>query len=148
MAQSFFAKARYWKGCPEKCPPWKKTPAKSLQENCPPENYPRKYVPREIAHRINVPQEKNFTRFLLLLRLFLLKLFKLTSFRNVSRTPATSIVHLLVTVVNSIDYCHKKLLFRSCQDRRFASEFIRLSFSEIFISKAHSSASDLPSYRK
>ena len=56
------------------------------------------------------------------------------------RTPATSIIDLLVTVVNGINYCHKK--FRCCRGRRFASEFIRWSFSKIFISKAHSSASD------
>ena len=38
-----------------------------------------------------------------ILRLFLLKLFIVTSFRGVSRTLATSIIDLLVTTVNGIN---------------------------------------------
>ena len=121
---------------PGKKPPRKLPPGKLPQKICPQGNCPQdKCPPGEKFYQI-------FVAFDIILRLFLLKLFKLTSFRNVSRTPATSIVYLLVTVVNGIDYCHKKLLFRCCRDCRFASEFIRLSFSETFINKAHSSASD------
>ena len=43
---------------------------------------------------------------------------------------------LLVTLVNGIYQYHKKLNFRCCGGRRFACEFIRLSFSKVFISKS------------
>ena len=46
-----------------------------------------------------------------------------------------------IVLLTSINLCHKKLLFRCCGDRRFASEFIRWSFSKILISKPHGSAS-------
>ena len=125
------------KRCPEKCPHEKSPP-----ENCP--LTPEKMLPRKIAPRITAPRQKKkkFIAFDIILRLFLLKIFIVTSFRGASRTPATSIIDLLVTVVNGINYCHKKLLFRCFWGRRFLTEFIRWNFSKIFISTAQTWASD------
>ena len=120
-----------------------------VRKNAPGKKAPRKYPPppphRKTVFRAIAPR-KSVTKFLFLLTLSygcsFSNLFIVTSFRGVSRTPATCVIDLLVTVVNDINYCHKKLQFRCCRGRRFASEFIRWSFSKIFISKAHSSASD------
>ena len=127
------------KKAPEKMAPWKITP-----ENMTPRKFalgklpPGKMPPRKIA-----PRKIVLLDFCWFWHYLTVVPFKTCySFRDVSRTPATSIIDLLVTVVNSINYCPKKLLFRCCGGRRFASELIRWSFSKIFISKAHSSASD------
>ena len=89
------------KKAPEKIDPWKITPWK--------------YAPKE-----NCPPKSCFTRFVLLLTIFIA-----TSFRGVSRTPKTSVIDLFVKVANGINYCQKELLFRCCRGSRFASEFIR-----------------------
>ena len=108
-----------------KRPPRKKPTRKLPPGNMPPGKSPlgklplrRKNVPQENCPTGNCspPQKKKiinfFTKFLLLLkiilRLFLLKLFMATS------NPATFIIDLLLAVVNGMNYCHKKLLFRCC----------------------------------
>ena len=66
----------------------------------------RKYAPRKIAPPGQLLPKNCYTRFFLLLKLsydFSLNLSIVTSFRGVSRTPATSIIDLLVTVVNGIN---------------------------------------------
>ena len=88
------------------------------RENCPPKTIPHKCAPRKIAPRKYTPHENyppwhlpppSLEKLLyIIIRLFLLKLFIVTSFRGVSRTPATSIKDLLVTVVNASNKCHKK----------------------------------------
>ena len=67
-----------------------------LAEQCP-ENAPVKKAPEKIAPG-NIPSRKIAPE----------KLF-----------------YEIVTVVNGINYDHKKLLFRCCGGRTFASEFIR-----------------------
>ena len=93
--------------CLEKCP-WEKSPRdKSSRENCPPENYPpEKYSPGKLPAGKISPEKLFFYIFVAfdtILKLFLLKLFIVTSFRSVSRTPATSVINLLVTVVKGIN---------------------------------------------
>ena len=146
---------------PEKCSREKSPPEKSPRENCPPKNYPPELwapgkLPLGKCHPGKMPPGKLppgqlpheklfyliFVAFDIILRLSLSKLFIVTSFRGVSRNPSTSIIDFLVTVVNGISWCNKKLLFRCCDGRRFDSEFIRWRFSKMFISKAHGSASD------
>ena len=136
-------------------------PEKCSREKCPPENGPRELwapgkLPLGKCHPGKMPPGKLppgqlpheklfyliFVAFDIILRLSLSKLFIVTSFRGVSRNPSTSIIDFLVTVVNGISWCNKKLLFRCCDRRRFDSEFIRWRFSKMFISKAHGSASD------
>ena len=122
-------KMMFGKMSPGKNPPGKKPPRKLPLENYFPENCLPEYAPRKIPlSRL----ENCIIKFLFLLILSY----------GCSRTPATSMIDLLVTVVNCIIYCRKKLLFRCCGGRRFTSEFIRWSFSKIFISKVHISASD------
>ena len=65
--------------------------------------------------------------------MFIFKLFIVTSFKDVSRTPATSIMDPLMTLVNGIHLVG---------GRRFASEVIRGRFSKVFISNTHRSATD------
>ena len=86
------------KKAPEKIAPGKLTPGNmSPQENGPPVKCPPEKFPTEkLFYYI-------FVSFGIILRLFLLKLFIVTSFRGVSRTPATSIIGLRVTVVNGIN---------------------------------------------
>ena len=146
---------------PEKCSREKSPPEKSPRENGPPKNYPPELwapgkLPLGKCHPGKMPPGKLppgqlpheklfyliFVAFDIILRLSLSKLFIVTSFRGVSRNPSTSIIDFLVTVVNGISWCNKKLLFRFCDRRRFDSEFIRWRFSKMFISKAHGSASD------
>ena len=56
---------------------------------------------------------------------FIFKLLIVTSSRGVSRTPAVSIIDLLVSVVITVvTNVKKKLLFRFCGGRRFVSECI------------------------
>ena len=100
-----------------KMPLGKKPPGKKNPKKC-----PRKYAPQENAPprknappQENCPQEKlfnlgKFNRFTslfvavdIILQLLIFKLFIVTGFRGVSRTPATSIMDLLVTLVNSIN---------------------------------------------
>ena len=86
---------------PENYPhPRNMAPGKLSPGDCPLEKYPLgKLFPGKIS------PEKLFYSFSvavdIILQLFLLKLFIVTSFRGVCRTPATSIMHLLVTFVKS-----------------------------------------------
>ena len=114
------------KRCLEKCPREKSPPEKCL---------PRKLPLGKLFYQI-------FVAFNIILQFLIFKLFIVTSFRGVSRTPVVSMIDLLVTVVNGSNQCHKKLQFRCCVGHRFTSEFVRWSFSKIFSSKVHSSASD------
>ena len=102
---------------------------------CPGKKAPQKTAPEKIA-----PQKivlLDFCYFWHYLPVVPFKNFIVTNFRGVSRTPATSIIDFLVTVVNGINYCRKKLLFRCRRRRTLTSEFIRWNFSMIYISKAH-----------
>ena len=102
---------------------------------------PREKSPTENSFRENCPPQKivllDFCYFWHYLPVAPFKNFIVTNFRGVSRTPATSIIDFLVTVVNGINYCRKKLLFRCRRRRTLTSEFIRWNFSMIYISKAH-----------
>ena len=94
---------RYRGKCPWEKSPLKKAPEKVAPGNMrPPENVPPKKCPPG-----KLPPEKLlysiFVAFDIILRFFLLNLSIVTSFRGVSGTPATSIINLLVTVVNGIN---------------------------------------------
>ena len=140
------------KRCPNKMPPGKKPPRKlppspenyprkdAPQKNCHPDNFPRKNATQENCSPENCPFPpplppklfyQSFVASVIFLQLFILKLFIVTSFRGISRTPATSIIDLLATVVNGINQYHKKLLFR-CQTKLFKDT----------CQQAHRSASD------
>ena len=92
--------------------PGRKTPKKIalrkiIPRKCaPPPSRRKKIVPGKLPPG-KLPPEKLFYYFFaafdIILRLLLLKIFIVTSFRGVSRTPATSIIDLLVTVVNGIN---------------------------------------------
>ena len=118
---------------PQKISPGNIPPGKMCPGKLPPRRMlPPKFAPPPTPNNSPPPppKKKGLTRFLLLLTLsyrcsFFLQIFMVTSFRGESRSPATSIIDLLVTVVNDINYCHKNLLFRGCRAHRFASEFIR-----------------------
>ena len=71
------------------------------QKNCSPDNC----LPEKLFYQI-------FVAFDIILRLFLLKLFIVTGFRGVSRTPATSIIDLLVTELTTLTNVTKS----SCLD--------------------------------
>ena len=108
---------------------------------CPGKKAPQKTAPEKIA-----PQKivlLDFCYFWHYLPVVPFKNFIVTNFRGVSRTPATSIIDLLVTVVNGINYCRKKLLCRCCRRRTLTSEFIRWNFSMIYISKKHNLSHNL-----
>ena len=74
--------------CPEKCP-WEKGPP----ENYPQENYPPEKCPRKVVLLV----------FRCCCQLFIFKLFVVTSFRGLSRTPATFIMDPIVILVNDIN---------------------------------------------
>ena len=95
------------KRCPEICP----------RKKCPPRNLHQ----RKIAHRENCPQEncptpphhpkkmhskKLFYYIFVVVNIilqFFYKLFIVTSFRGMSRSPVTSVIDALVTVINGIN---------------------------------------------
>ena len=84
---------------PGKKPPGKKPPRKLPPRKLPPGNMPH----RKIALRNIAPRKLVLLHFLLLLTLSFSCLFSnfiVTGFRGVSRTPAVSIIDLLVSVVN------------------------------------------------
>ena len=94
----------------QKNAPGKKAPRKKPPRKLPPEDMPpRKIVPWKIAPRKNAPRTiapwvivlLDFRCFWHYLRVVYFKTF--CSFRGVTRTPATSIIDLLVTVANSIN---------------------------------------------
>ena len=117
---------------PRKTAPQKNAPPK----NCPtPDNSPPPPpTPPPPKKRFN----KIFVAFDIILPLFLffLQLFMVTSFRGESRSPATSIIDLLVTVGNDINYCHKNLQFRGCRAHRFALSLLGEGFQR-YLSVRH-----------
>ena len=72
-------------------PPGKKPPGKMSSGKLPPGNKPLENCP--LLRKIFVASN-------IILPFFIFKLFIVTSFRGVSRTPAASIIDILVTVVN------------------------------------------------
>ena len=92
----------------------KSPPEKIPRENCPPENYPQEIYPQEncppkkcLSGKLplgKLPIEKlfysTFVAFNITLQLLIFKLFIVTSFGGVFRTPAVPIIDLLVSVVN------------------------------------------------
>ena len=77
-----------------KIAPGKILPGKKNPEKLPPGNIlPGKLPPGKLFYLFFVD---------IILQLFIFELFIVTSFRGVSRAPATSIMNLLVTLVNGI----------------------------------------------
>ena len=93
---------RIKEGCPEKGTLEIRPP-----ENCPP---PTGKLPAEKCPQENCSLKNSFTKFFAIFllnfwhywQLFIFKLVIVTSFRSVSRTPALSIIDLLVIVVNGV----------------------------------------------
>ena len=106
--------------CPEKFPRKKRPPEKCAPENYPPKISPqRKLVPGKLPPgkmplRKIAPLGKLFHQIFVAFNIIFLifKLFIVTSFRGVSKTPAVSIIDLLVTVVNVVTNVTKS----SCLD--------------------------------
>ena len=108
------------------------TPGKKFPEKL----IPQKFFPRKLYPRKKFPGKLSprncFPSFLLLLTLsysFTFKLFIVINFRGVSRTPAKSIIGLLVVLVNGIQFTAltnvaKNLHSRRQGGRRLSSQFI------------------------
>ena len=110
---------------------------KKAPRKIPPESFPLGKCPPGKLLPGEMPQPKQkfclfFIAVDILLQLFIFKIFIVTSFESVSRTPTTSIMDLLVTLINGINLCYKKLCFRCCGSLRFAFEFTRWDFSKVF----------------
>ena len=101
-----------------------------VRKNAPGKKAPQKRAPRKLPSRKIVLL--NFVAFDIILRLFL---YVVTSFRGASRTPATSIIDLLVTIANGMNECHKKLLFRCCGGCNLLGEVFQRYLSVRYIAQ-------------